>query len=81
MVTICSRHRVIRRFILSLILTAIGSWLNTQLVHDLYLKSMEVHLPMIDLRNSLVKSLCNIFLCINKLLQVVALAGAVDVSP
>jgi hypothetical protein len=33
---------------LSSILTAIYPWLNTRLVHDLYLKSMESHLPMID---------------------------------
>jgi hypothetical protein len=32
-------------------------------------------------RNSLVKSLCNLFVCINKLLQVAALDGVVDVSP
>jgi hypothetical protein len=48
MVTICFRHRVIQRFILSSILTSIDLWLNTQLVHDLYLKRMEGHLPMID---------------------------------
>jgi hypothetical protein len=81
MVVICSRHRVIQWFIFSSILTTIDLWLNTQLVHDLYLKRMEGHLPMIDCEKLSCKSLCNLFFCINKLLQVVALAGAMDVSP
>jgi hypothetical protein len=40
----------------------IDLWLNTQLVHDLYLKSMEGHLLMIDCEKLSCKSLCNIFL-------------------
>ena len=40
-VTICSRHRVIRRFNFSQIIPTIDLWLNTRLVYDLYLKSIE----------------------------------------
>jgi hypothetical protein len=46
--------------------------INTQLVYDLYLKSMEGHFPMIN---------CDKFFFINKLPQVATLAGSVDVSP
>jgi hypothetical protein len=47
----------------------IDLWLNTRLVHDLYLKSMEGHLLKIDCE----KLLCKIFFfCINILPQVVA---------
>ena len=45
---ICSRHRVIRRFIFSSILMTIDLWLNIWLFHDIYLKSMEGHLSRID---------------------------------
>jgi hypothetical protein len=56
----------------------IDPWLNTRLVHDLYLKSMEGHLLMIDCE----KLSCKIFFfCINKLPQVAMLVGAMDVSP
>jgi hypothetical protein len=40
----------------------IDPWINTRLVHDLYLKSMEGHLLMIDCEKISCKSLCNIFL-------------------
>jgi hypothetical protein len=56
----------------------IDPWLNTQLVHDLYLKSMEGHLLMIDCE----KLSCKIFFfCINILPQVAMLAGAMDCFP
>ena len=61
---------------------AIDPWINTRLVHDLYLKSMEGNLSMIDCEKLSCKNLSVIFFFyINKLLQVAALAGAVDVSP
>jgi hypothetical protein len=59
----------------------IDLWLNTQLVHDIYLKSMEGHFLMIDCEKLSCKSLCKFFFCINKLLQVATLVGVVDVSP
>jgi hypothetical protein len=59
----------------------IDLWLNTRLVHDIYLKSMECHLPTIDCEKLSCKFLYNIFFFINKLLQVATLAGDVDVSP
>ena len=59
----------------------IDLWLNTRLVHDLYLKSMEGHLLMIDCEKLSCKSLCKIFFCIIKFLQVATLVGALDVSP
>jgi hypothetical protein len=55
----------------------IDPWLSTRLVHDLYLKSMESHLPMIGCE----KLSVTYFFCINKLLQVATLAAVVDVSP
>jgi hypothetical protein len=57
----------------------IDLWLNTRLVHDLYLKIMEGHLSMINCEKISCKY--NIFFCINKFLQVATLVGAVDVSP
>jgi hypothetical protein len=59
----------------------IDPWLNTRLVHDLYLKIMEGHLSMTIARNSLVNFFVIFFFCINKLIQVATLAGAVDISP
>jgi hypothetical protein len=59
----------------------IDLWLNTRLIHEFYLKSMEGHLSMIDCEKISCKSLCKFFFCINKLFQVVALVGVVDVSP
>jgi len=59
----------------------IGMSLNNRLVHDLYLKSMEVHLSMIDSEKLSCKSICLIFLFfIIKFLQVTMLVGAMDVS-
>jgi hypothetical protein len=56
----------------------IDPWLNTRLVHDLYLKSMEGHLLMIDCE----KLICKIFFfCINILPQVGMLVGAMDCFP
>ena len=40
-ITICSRHRVNRRFNFSQIIPTIDLWLNTRLVQNLYLKSIE----------------------------------------
>jgi hypothetical protein len=78
MVTICSRHRVILRLIFSSILMTIDPRLNTRLVHDLYLKSIEGHLLTIDCE----KVICTIFFfSINKFPQVVSLAKAVDYFP
>jgi hypothetical protein len=52
--------------------------LNTQLVYDLYLNSMEGHLLIIDCE----KLSCKVFfLFINKLAQVATLADVVNVSP
>ena len=52
-------------------------WLNTLLVHDIYLKSIKAHLSMIDCE----KLSCKIFLFfVNKLPQVATLVGVVDVS-
>jgi hypothetical protein len=59
----------------------IDMWIKTQLFHDLYLKSMEGHLSMIDCEKLSCKSLCNFFFCINKLVQVVTLVEATNVSP
>jgi hypothetical protein len=59
----------------------IDMWIKTRLVHDLYLKSMEGHLLMIDYEKLSCKSLCKFFFCIDKLLQVATLVGAMDVSP
>jgi hypothetical protein len=82
MVMICSQHRVIRRFIFSSIVMTIDPWLNNRLVYYIYLKSMEGHLVMIDCEKLSCKiSSYYFFFCINKLLQVVALARVVDVSP
>jgi hypothetical protein len=58
----------------------IDMWLNTRLVHDLYLKSMEGHFPMTNCEKLSCKSLCTFFFFINKLLHVALLAGAMDVS-
>jgi hypothetical protein len=56
----------------------IDPWINTQLVHFLYLKSMEGHLLMIDCE----KISCKIFFfCINILTQVAMLAGDMDYFP
>jgi hypothetical protein len=56
----------------------IDSWLNTRLVHDLYLKSMEGHVLMIDCK----KFSCKIFfVCINILHQVAMLVGAMECFP
>ena len=52
-------------------------WINTLLDHYLYLKIMEGHLLMIDFENLFVI----FFFCINKLIQVATLDGAMDVSP
>jgi hypothetical protein len=53
-------------------------WLNILLVHDLYLKSMEVHLLKIDCE----KLLCIVFLfCINIFPQVVTLVGVMEYFP
>jgi hypothetical protein len=43
-----NQRRTRSQFILSSILMTIDLWLNTRSVHDLYLKSMEGHLRMID---------------------------------
>jgi hypothetical protein len=40
----------------------IDLWLNTRLVHDLYLKNMEDHLLMINCEKLSCKCLCNIFI-------------------
>ena len=48
MVTIISRPEVIQQLILSFILMTLYLYLNTRLVHDLYSKSKEGHLSMID---------------------------------
>jgi hypothetical protein len=58
----------------------IDLWLNTLLVHDLYLKSMEGHLLMIDCEKLSCKSLYNLLFYVNKLLQVATLVGAMDIS-
>jgi hypothetical protein len=58
----------------------IDLWFNTRLVHDIYLKGMGGHFSMIAYEKLSSKALCNIFFCINKLLQVATLVGAVDVS-
>jgi hypothetical protein len=56
----------------------IDPWLNTQLVHDLYLNNVKGHLLMIDCE----KLSCKIFFfCINILPQVATLARAVDYFP
>jgi hypothetical protein len=56
----------------------IDLWPNTRLVHDLYLKSMEGHLLMIDCE----KLSCRIFFFwINILPQVSMLVGVVDCFP
>ena len=57
MVMISSRYKVTQRLIFSLTLMAIDFWFNTQLVHVLYLKSMERHLLKIDCE----KLLCTYF--------------------
>ena len=59
----------------------IDPWINTWLVYDLYLKSMEGHFSMIDYEKLSCKSLYKFFFCINKFLQVATLVGAMDVSP
>jgi hypothetical protein len=55
----------------------IDLWLNTRLVHDLYLKSMEGHLLMIDCE----KTSCKIIFCINIFPQVDTLVGVVNCFP
>jgi hypothetical protein len=59
----------------------IDPWLNTRLLHDIYLKIMESHLLMINWEKISCKYLCNILFFINKFLQVATLVGAMDVSP
>jgi hypothetical protein len=55
----------------------IDLWLNTQLGHDLYLKSMEGRFPMIDCG----KLFCKIFFfCIKILPQVASWLGSCTVS-
>jgi hypothetical protein len=59
----------------------IDMWLNTWLVHDIYLNSMEGHLLMIDCEKLSCKYLCNNFFCTNKFLQGATLTRALDASP
>jgi hypothetical protein len=56
------------------LISYIDLWLNTRLVHDLYLKIMEGHFSMIDCEKLSFKSLCKFSFCINKLFQVATLA-------
>jgi hypothetical protein len=55
----------------------IDLWISTQLVPNIYLKSMEGVLFLIDCE----KLSAIFFFCINKFPQVAMLVGAMDVSP
>jgi hypothetical protein len=56
----------------------IDPWINTYLVHDLYLKSMDDHLLMIDCLNLSYKIF---FFCINLLPRVDTLGVAMGCFP
>ena len=75
-VKICSIHKVIWQFIFNSTLIVIDMWLNTGLVHDIYLKIMEG--PW--LADQLWEAHVTFFLLHNKLLQVAIWLGLWIVS-